>query len=139
MQRERYESVGNLTFCFDKVPRTTAGTVTFAVRQGREGPSLATPSMSKIEAPEDPNGLIRLRTSEDDHIIRAIGERIRADSSFLVRGRFKNVDTGAVTAWTFLAHVTRKHDGDGGNTVTYSFFSGFSSEYPTDTADLTQC
>ncbi len=83
--------------------------------------------------------MIRLNVSEHQAIIRAINDCINADSAFFVRGNFKNCDTGEVTSWVITVHATKVDNEPSRDTVQYSFFSGFSSEYPVGTVNLVQC
>ncbi len=139
MHEATYDSVGTLTFCFDTTAYTAPGTVTFAARQGASAsPSTERPAPVR-NAPEDPNGMLRLNPREDPRLMSAIDEHIRADKAFRIKARFKSSHTGEITSWDITVNVQRVNDISDSTTRQFTFYSGFSSEYPVGAIDLTKC
>ncbi len=130
MHETTYDSVGTLTFCFDTTAYTGSAAVTFKVRQGDNASSPAERSSRVPAAPEDPTGLLHLNVRENQRIASAIDECIRSDTAFRIKGNFKNLRSGAVTPWIITLSATRVENVSDSDTQQFTFYSGFSSEYP---------
>ncbi len=139
MDKVTYDNVGPLTFCFDKSSYTAQGSATFSVRHGSKLTSPAERPSPVSKAPEDPNGMLRLNARKHENIARAIEEHIRAEQAFRIKAKFKNTQTGEITSWDISVNARHVQSALNSDTTQFAFFSGFSSEYPVGTIDLTQC
>ncbi len=139
MHKTTYDSVGTVTFCFDKTAYSASSSVTFTARQGEKASSPAERPVPVSEAPEDPNGLLHLNARENEDIIGAIDEHVRADMAFRIKANFKNARTGEITSWDISINPKRVETPSDSDTRRFTFYSGFSSEYPVGTIDLTRC
>ncbi len=139
MHKTTYDSVGTLTFCFDKKAYSTSGSVMFTARQGEKTSSPAELPAPVSKAPEDPNGSVRLNARQNEYIISAIDEHVRANTAFRIKANFKNASTGEVTSWDISVNAKRVENPADSDTRQFTFYSGFSSEYPVGAIDLTRC
>ncbi len=139
MRYVKYESVSELTFCLDDTPYTAPASVIFTARQEQKVESPSERPMPVLEAPEDPNGLLRLNVREHRDLASAIDEHIRADTAFRIKANFKNVRTGEVTLWSITVNVKPTDRTPDSDTREFTFYSGDSFEYPIGSFDLKKC